>query len=88
MENVQRFNPNLVTIPRSAFFIEKVHCCADCPIRRLAVKRPQSVFARLHTWHNLHFYQTLMQRMRRALVEGTWANFRREFLSREKEIEA
>jgi queuine tRNA-ribosyltransferase len=43
---------------------------------------------RLHTWHNLHFYQTLMQRMRRAIGEGTWEKFRREFLSREKEIEA
>jgi len=43
---------------------------------------------RLHTWHNLHFYQTLMQRTRRALLEGTWAKFRREFLSRTKETEA
>lgn len=51
MENTQQFNPNLVSIPRSAFFIEKVHRCADCPIRRLATKHPHSVFARLHTWH-------------------------------------
>ncbi len=51
MENTQQLNPNLVSIPRSAFFIEKVHRCADCPIRRLATKQPQSVFARLHTWH-------------------------------------
>ncbi len=51
MENTQRFNSNLVTIPKSAFVIEKVHRCADCPIRRLAIKQPRSVFARLHAWH-------------------------------------
>ena len=51
MENTQRFSTNLVTIPKSAFFIEKVHRCADCPIRRLAIKHPKSIFARLHIWH-------------------------------------
>jgi hypothetical protein len=48
MKNTNQVNPNLETI---ASIIEKVHRCADCPIRALAVKRPQSVFARLHTWH-------------------------------------
>jgi hypothetical protein len=51
MENTQRFNPNLVTIPRSAFYIEKVHRCAECPIRQLATKHPRSVFAKIHSWH-------------------------------------
>jgi len=51
MENTVQVNSGLVTIPRSAFFIEKVHRCTDCPIRRLAARRPQSVFARLHAWH-------------------------------------
>ncbi len=51
MENTAQFDPGLVTIPRSAFFIEKVHRCADCPIRRLGTKHPHSVFARLHAWH-------------------------------------
>ncbi|MCX6001816.1 MAG: hypothetical protein NTY79_04710 [Chloroflexi bacterium] len=51
MENTQRFNTNLVTIPKSAFFIEKVHRCADCPIRQLAIKHPKSIFASLHIWH-------------------------------------
>ena len=51
MENTQPYNANPVTIPRSAFFIEKVHRCVDCPIRRLAIKRPRSLFARLHAWH-------------------------------------
>jgi hypothetical protein len=51
MENTRQFDPNLVSIPRSAFYIEKVHRCADCPIRRMATKQPQSVFAKIHNWH-------------------------------------
>jgi hypothetical protein len=31
--------------------IEKFHRCADCPIRRQAVAKPKSVFARIHRWH-------------------------------------
>ena len=52
MENTQAIKVNLVTIPRSAFLIEKVHKCAYCPIRRLAVQKPHSVFARMHAWHH------------------------------------
>jgi hypothetical protein len=51
MENTRQFHPDLITIPKSAFFIEKVHRCADCPIRQLAIKQPKSVFARIHAWH-------------------------------------
>jgi hypothetical protein len=51
MENTQQLNSDLATISRSALLIHKVHPCADCPIRRLAMKRPQSIFARLHNWH-------------------------------------
>ncbi len=51
MENTNQFNPDLGTIGRSAFIIEKIHNCADCPIRHLAIKRPRSIFARLHIWH-------------------------------------
>ncbi len=32
-------------------YIEKVHKCADCPIRCRAVAKPQSIFARIHRWH-------------------------------------
>lgn len=32
-------------------YIEKLHRCADCPIRRQAMAQPQSIFARLHRWH-------------------------------------
>ncbi len=51
MENTARLNPNLAAAPRAGYFIEKVHRCADCPIRRLATARPHSVFARMHGWH-------------------------------------
>ena len=51
MENTGQLNPGLGTIPSSALVIERVHRCADCPIRQLAIKQPHSVFARLHAWH-------------------------------------
>ena len=51
MENTNQFNPNMGTIGRSALIIDKIHNCADCPIRQLAIKRPKSIFARLHLWH-------------------------------------
>jgi hypothetical protein len=51
MDTTQQFNPDFGTITRSAYIIEKVHRCADCPIRQLAIKRPQSIFARIHGWH-------------------------------------
>jgi hypothetical protein len=51
MENKQRFNTNLVTIPKDAFLIDKVHSCTDCPIRQLAIQHPKSIFAKLHIWH-------------------------------------
>ncbi len=51
MENTQQFTSDLIAIPKSAFLIEKVHRCAECPIRRLGTRRPHSVFARIHGWH-------------------------------------
>lgn len=26
--------------------------CANCPIRRQAIAKPHSIFARLHRWHS------------------------------------
>jgi hypothetical protein len=52
MEITQQVKPNPVSIPRSAFLIEKVHKCADCPIRKLGAQKPHSVFARIHAWHH------------------------------------
>jgi hypothetical protein len=51
MENKRQSNPDLGTIGRSALLIEKLHRCADCPIRKLAIKQPRSIFAKLHSWH-------------------------------------
>jgi hypothetical protein len=51
MEKTIRFDPELGNIPMSACIIDKVHNCADCPIRKMAKKQPHSIFARLHAWH-------------------------------------
>ena len=51
MENTIKFNPDPGNIARSAYIIEKIHRCADCPIRKMAMKQPRSIFARLHAWH-------------------------------------
>jgi hypothetical protein len=29
----------------------QLHRCSDCPIRCQAMKKPHSVFARMHRWH-------------------------------------
>ena len=36
---------------------------------------------RLMTWHNLHMYLDLLRRARHAIVAGTFAEFRREFVA-------
>jgi hypothetical protein len=51
MENTAKFETNSRNTPWSVVIIEKVHRCADCPIRKMAVKLPQSIFARIHMWH-------------------------------------
>ncbi len=51
METISQFNPDLGNLAWSATLIDKVHNCADCPIRREAMKQPRSVFARIHAWH-------------------------------------
>ncbi len=51
MENATKFNPDFGNIAKSACMIEKIHSCAGCPIRKMAMKRPRSIFARLHAWH-------------------------------------
>jgi len=38
--------------------------------------------ARLATFHNLHFYGTLMQRIRNAIEQGRLTEFRKEFLAK------
>jgi hypothetical protein len=51
METTRKFNQDLGSSSLSVRMIEKVHRCADCPIRKLAIKHTNSVFAKLHTWH-------------------------------------
>jgi hypothetical protein len=31
--------------------IMKLHRCEDCPIRCNAIKKPHSIYARIHRWH-------------------------------------
>lgn len=51
MENTKQFNPDLRTIGRTAKAIDRIHPCADCPMRLMAIKQPRSIFARIHAWH-------------------------------------
>lgn len=37
----------------------------------------------LNTIHNIRFYMKLMERIRRAVREGTYAEFKRDFLGRQ-----
>jgi queuine tRNA-ribosyltransferase len=39
----------------------------------------------LNTWHNLHYYLTLMEEARRAIEAETFTEFRREFYRRRSE---
>jgi queuine tRNA-ribosyltransferase len=38
--------------------------------------------ARLNTVHNLHFYLTLMKKVRQSLEDGTWNSFKQQCLTR------
>ena len=51
MENTSQLKSSFGTTPRSALYIEKLHSCSDCPIRKMAIKQPRSIFARMHAWH-------------------------------------
>lgn len=44
-------------------------------------KTGEILASRLCTWHNLHFLQKLMERMRRSIFDGTFEKVRREFHS-------
>lgn len=48
MNNEKHINP---VLSKGAMLIDKVHPCTDCPLRKLALQRPESVFAKIHTWH-------------------------------------
>jgi len=38
--------------------------------------------SRLNSWHNLHFYLNLMEQARRAIAQGEFARFRKEFYAK------
>ncbi|MEM8842631.1 MAG: tRNA guanosine(34) transglycosylase Tgt, partial [Pseudomonadota bacterium] len=42
-------------------------------------KAHEIIASMLMTWHNLHYYQELMAGMRRAIAEGRFAEFERDF---------
>lgn len=48
---------------------------------RHLVKAEEILGLRLISLHNLHFYLTLMRRMRSAILDGSFAEFRREFVA-------
>lgn len=51
MKNTKQTLRNQETLSSSALFIDKIHSCTDCPIRKAAMKQPKSLFARIHIWH-------------------------------------
>lgn len=38
-------------MPEMIEAIMSLHRCEDCPIRCRAIRKPHSIFARLHRWH-------------------------------------
>lgn len=66
--------------------IEEGCTCVACSgfsrayLRHL-IKAEEILGLRLVTLHNLHFYLTLMRRMRAAILDGSFAEFRKDFVS-------
>ena len=59
------------------------HACATFSrayLRHL-VKAEEILGLRLITLHNLHFYLSLRRKIRTAILDGSFAEFRREFVS-------
>ena len=45
-------------------------------------KAGEILASRLNTWHNLHYYLSLMANSRKAIAEGRFGEFRREFYAK------
>jgi queuine tRNA-ribosyltransferase len=59
---------------------------SDCPASQYSraylhhlVKSNEMLGAMLLTWHNVHYYQSLMRGMRQAIMSGTFADFAASF---------
>jgi queuine tRNA-ribosyltransferase len=48
---------------------------------RHLIKAEEILGLRLVTLHNLHFYLTLMRKIRAAILDGSFAEFRKEFVA-------
>ena len=79
---------NLKNAPftRDPLPIEEGCLCPACTtfsrayLRHL-VKAEEILGLRLITLHNLHFYLGLMRKIRASILDGSFAEFRREFVS-------
>ncbi len=54
MDNIQARMWETGTSEKESEIVERImslHRCEDCPIRCAAVKKPRSIFGRIHRWH-------------------------------------
>ncbi len=54
MDNIQARTWETGTSEKESEIVERImrlHRCEDCPIRCAAVKKPRSIFGRIHRWH-------------------------------------
>jgi hypothetical protein len=70
METICQYKQNAREITQTAIIIEKIHNCKDCPIRKIAIKQPQSIFAKLHAWHKNWWPGWTAHQVRAAANEG------------------
>jgi len=53
----------------------KLHRCEDCPIRCNAIKKPHSIYARIHRWHRTWWpgWRIYLRELRTSGVKGAAA---------------
>jgi queuine tRNA-ribosyltransferase len=74
------------TITRDPLPIEEGCTCPACrefsrAYLRHLIKAEEILGLRLVTLHNLHFYITLMGKIRNAILDGSFAEFRQKFVA-------
>jgi hypothetical protein len=70
METNCPYQQNARGITQAEIIIEKIHNCKDCPIRKIAVKQPQSLFAKVHNWHKTWWPGWKAYQMKKSSLEG------------------